>query len=122
VFIRALVPAHTAPRYGCSRLLGGDSPYLNGWLTSLVSKAKGRLSQNTNGSRVDQQQPIPHERTEVLNAGGDLANASAGPPALGAYGKMGDEWSGTLYLNGACVHVCAKATETVHNPYAHISA
>jgi len=29
---------------------------------------------------------------------------------------MSDEWTGTLYLNGACVPVRAKAAEAVHNP------
>jgi hypothetical protein len=121
VFLRVLAPAHTAPRYACSRLLCGGSPYLNRWLTPHLSKTKGRPFHNTDGSRVkhDEPQPIPHERTEVLNAGADLAGASAGPPALGAFGKMGDEWTGTLYLNGACVPVRAKAAEAVHNPYAH---
>jgi hypothetical protein len=122
VFLRVLAPAHTAPRYACSRLLCGGSPYLNRWLTFPLSKTKGRLF-NTDGSRVkhDEPQPIPHERTEVLNAGADLADASAGPPALGAFGKRSDEWTGTLYLNGACVTVRAKAAEAVNNPYAHFS-
>ena len=84
-----------------------------------VSKTKGRLFHNTNGSRVEddeQQWPILHERT-----GGNLVNAGASPPALGASGKMSDEWTGTLNLNGACVPARAKATEAVQNPYAHIS-
>jgi hypothetical protein len=84
-------------------------------------KTKGRLCHDANGSRVEdyEQQPIPHEHME-LNACGDLANASVGPRE--AFGKMSDEWSGTIYLNGACVPVCAKATEAAHNPYAHTSA
>ena len=46
-------------------------------------------------------------------------NAGAGPPALGSSGKMSDEWTGTLNLNGTCVSVCAKATEAIQNPYVH---
>ena len=64
VFLRVLAPAHTAPRYACSRLLCGGSPYLNRWLTFPLSKTKGRLFHNTNGSRVEhdeQQRPILHE-------------------------------------------------------------
>jgi hypothetical protein len=85
---------------------------------------KGGIRHDANGSRVEhdeQQQPIPHEHMEVLSAGGDLANASVDPPALGAFGKMSDEWTGTLYLNGACVPVCAKANEAARDPYAHPS-
>ncbi|KAH9995606.1 hypothetical protein BJV77DRAFT_991198 [Russula vinacea] len=78
------------------------------------AQTKGRLFHNTNGSRVEddeQQWPILHERT-----GGNLVNAGASPPALGASGKMSDEWTGTLNLNGACVPARAKATEAVQNP------
>jgi hypothetical protein len=72
------------------------------------------------GSGVEQQQPIPRDHTKVLNSGGDLANISAGPAALEAVCEMsGDEWTGTLYLNGVCAQARARATEAVRNPYAH---
>ncbi|KAF8462792.1 hypothetical protein DFH94DRAFT_787675 [Russula ochroleuca] len=69
------------------------------------------------GSGVEQQQPIPRDHTKVLNSGGDLANISAGPAALEAVCEMsGDEWTGTLYLNGVCAQARARATEAVRNP------
>jgi hypothetical protein len=67
-----------------------------------------------------QQQPIPHGYTGAFNAGGNLANANAGPTALVAPPEMnGDEWTGTLYcpLSGAC-QARARGTEAVGNLYA----
>jgi len=64
-----------------------------------------------------QQQPIPHGYTGAFNAGGNLANANAGPTALVAPPEMnGDEWTGTLYcpLSGAC-QARARGTEAVGN-------
>ena len=70
-------------------------------------------------SGVEQQQPI---HMEPIKSGGDLANSSAGPTAQGAFRDSemsGDEWTGTLYLNGVCALVRAQPNETVRNPYAH---
>lgn len=72
------------------------------------------------GSGVEQQRPIPRGYMEAHNSGEDPANPSAGPTGRGVSREMsGDEWNGTLYLNGVCAHARAHADETVRNPYAH---
>jgi hypothetical protein len=67
-----------------------------------------------------QQQPMLHDYTKALNACGELTNANAGLMALGALRETssnGNDWTGSLCLNGARVHVRAHATEAVSNPY-----
>ena len=69
-----------------------------------------------------QQQVIPHEYTEGLNAGSDFENTSPGPMALGTFGEMSDnEWIGRLYSNwnGTYAHAQALPAEAIGDPYAH---
>ena len=57
-----------------------------------------------------------HEYTNAFRAGGGLAYANTGHTWLGA--SLGNEWAGTLYLNGTSVLARARKTEAVGNLYA----
>jgi hypothetical protein len=77
---------------------------------------------NTVPSGAGQQQLLPHEFTEALNAGSIIENTSPGPMALGAFGEMSNnEWTGRLYSNwnGTYAHAQASAAEAIGDPYAH---
>jgi hypothetical protein len=70
-------------------------------------------------SRVEQQQPTPHNYTEKIDSRDDFANANARPiMSSGSSDEINDnEWTGTLNLNGTRVPVRALMAEAVGDPY-----
>ena len=68
----------------------------------------------SNGSGVEPS--MLHDRTKELSAGGDPANAGAGP-TVSEMSSDDVEWDGTLYLNGVCVRACARADEAAGDPF-----
>lgn len=78
---------------------------------------------DTAPSGVGQQQVIPHEYTEALNAGGNFENTNPGPMVPGAFGEMNNnEWTGRLYSswNGTYAYARALSAEAIGDPYAHV--
>jgi len=73
------------------------------------------------GSRVDQQQPIPHNYAEKVCTGDDFANAGSQPMSSGASDEMSHiGWTGLLIMKGTRVPVRALAASAIGDPYVHV--